>query len=277
MTNFQKNIMTVDLEDYFCDLDFVRWPNYSSRVVDTTNVLLELFNKYKATATFFTLGYIAEKFPELIEKIVQEGHEISSHGYAHLDIRKITKEKFESDLRRSVTVLEKVAGEKIHGFRAPFFSIDETSFWALEVIRNYMTYDSSIFPVKTPLYGIPNAPTHMYKPSKQDPLLNDDSEKMIEIPPATYRLPIIRHNIPIAGGFHLRFFPYWLIKLGIEKINDENQPAICYIHPKDLDSHMPKIKEYKWYYYYGLKGAFKKYENLLRNFRFDSIRNVIQT
>lgn len=271
-----KNIMTVDLEDYFCDLEPAKWSYYPSRIVDTTNVLLELFSKYKVTATFFTLGYIAEKFPGLIERIVSEGHEIASHGYAHLDIRKITKEKFESDLLRSITVLEKLSGDKVRGFRAPFFSVDETSFWALEIIRNNMKYDSSIFPIKTPLYGVSKGIRHIYKPSKQNPLVNDDSENLVEIPPATYYLPLLHSKIPIAGGFHLRFLPYWLLKHGIKKLNNENEAAVCYIHPKDLDPHMPKIREYKWYYYYGLKGALKKYEKLLQNFKFDSIRNTIQ-
>src|SRR5690349_4147645 len=108
--------MTVDLEDYFCDLDFSEWSNYESRVLETTQTLLDLFDKYNVTATFFTLGYIAEKFPELIEKIVRKGHEVGSHSYSHLDIRKSTKEQFEKDLVKSIRILEKTSGEKINGF-----------------------------------------------------------------------------------------------------------------------------------------------------------------
>jgi len=267
--------MTVDLEDYFCDLDFNEWENYESRVVKLTTLLLDLFKKYNATATFFTLGYIAEKFPDLIEKIVREGHEIASHSYAHLDIRKITPQEFEKDFEKSIAILEKTSGEKVRGFRAPFFSIDHRSFWAFEMIRKRLRYDSSIFPVRTPLYGIPKAPRNMYKPSKMDPTINDDSEHFIELPPATFHFPIIG-NIPIAGGFYLRFLPYFLIKSGIKKINKSGNFAMCYIHPKDLDQDMPKISQYNWYYYYGLQKALKKYERLLKDFKFESVREALR-
>lgn len=267
--------MTVDLEDYFCDLNFAEWKNYESRVVKLTTLLLDLFKKHNVTATFFTLGYIAETFPSLIEKIVKEGHEIASHSYAHLDIRKITPQEFEEDFKKALTVLEKTSGQKVYGFRAPFFSIDHRSFWAFEIIRKHLRYDSSIFPVKTPLYGIPAAPRNLYRPSKIDPIVNDDSEDFIELPPATFPFPIIG-NIPIAGGFHLRFLPYFLIKSGIKKINKSGNFAICYIHPKDLDPVMPKIPQYKWYYYYGLENALKKYENLLKDFNFISVRDALK-
>lgn len=270
----QKNIMTVDLEDYFCDLNFAEWPKYESKIVKTTSTLLDLFRKYNMTATFFTLGYIAEKFPELIEMIVKDGHEIASHSYAHLDIRKLTREEFDTDLVKSLNVLEKITGEKVLGFRAPFFSVDQNTLWAIEIIRKYLKYDSSIFPTKTPLYGIPTAPRKIYKPSRNDPLKNDDTSTLLELPPATYDLPVIG-NLPIAGGFHLRFLPYCIIKAGIRKINKGGNPAICYIHPKDLDREMPHLKQYKWYYYYGLNGAKTKYEKLLHDFKFESVRDVI--
>lgn len=267
--------MTVDLEDYFCDLDFSEWSNYESRILETAQTLLDLFDKYNVTATFFTLGYIAEKFPELIEKIVGKGHEVGSHSYSHLDIRKSTKEQFETDLVRSLRALEKTAGEKVNGFRAPYFSIDTNTFWAFDIMRKYLKYDSSIFPVKTPLYGLPTAPRNTYKPSRKNPLDHDESENFLEIPPATSRMPLIG-NIPIAGGFHLRFLPYWYIRSEIRKINKEGRPAVCYIHPKDLDVHMPRIPQYKWHYYYGLKNALKKYEKLLKDFDFISIRDMIK-
>lgn len=268
------NIMTVDLEDYFCDLSFEKWPDYESRVVMTTQVLLDLFEKYKVTATFFTVGYIAEKFPEIIEKIVKNGHEIGSHSYSHLDIRKTTKDKFEKDLINSIQILEKIAGERIIGFRAPYFSLDQKHDWAYHVIKKHLKYDSSIFPVRTPLYGIPNAPRYPYNPSNSDITQNDEQEKFLELPPATYQLPLLG-NIPIAGGFYLRFLPYWLIRTGLKQINNDDHPAIFYIHPKDLDTNMPRIAEYSWHYYYGLKSSLKKFEKLLTDFKFDSVRNVL--
>lgn len=269
-----KNIMTVDLEDYYCDLDFDKWKNYQSRIIETTETLLKLFEKYTVTATFFTVGHIAKEFPELIEKIVSKGHEIGSHSYSHIDIRKSTKEKFENDLIRSIKTLEKISGERVLGFRAPYFSIDQKHDWAYRIIRRYLKYDSSIFPVKTPLYGIPNAPRYPYNPSNHNFLKHDSHETFLELPPATYHLPLFG-NIPIAGGFYLRFLPYWLIKSGIKKINKDDQPAIFYIHPKDLDSNMPVIAEYTWHYYYGLKSSLRKFEKLLSDFRFDSVRTVM--
>jgi len=266
--------MTVDLEDYFCDLEFSEWEKYESRIVKTTNTLLELFTKYKVTATFFTLGYIAEKFPQLIENIVKNGHEIASHSYSHLDIRKTSAEKFEEDLIRSIKILENISGEKVLGFRAPYFSIDEKRGWAFDIIRKHMKYDSSVFPVKTPLYGIPKAPRFIYRPSKENFLIHDESEDFLELPPATINFPIIG-NIPIAGGFHLRFLPYRIIKSGLRKMNKNKMIAVCYIHPKDLDPEMPKIKKYSWHYYYGLDNGLNKFKKLLGDFEFQSVRNVL--
>ena len=267
--------MTVDLEDYFCDLEFNKWPKFESRIIETTNLLLELFRKYNVKATFFTVGYIAEKFPELIKKIILVGHEVASHSYAHLDIRKISKEEFENDFLKSLSVIEKISGEKVLGFRAPFFSIDKSRIWAFEILRKNLKYDSSIFPVRTPLYGIPEAPTAIYHPSKSNFLKHDEYEEFLELPPAIYHFPIIG-NIPIAGGFHLRFLPFFLINKGIRKLNKCNLPAICYIHPKDLDPKMPRLSEYSWHYYYGLNSAQKKFEKLLHDFAFESVRDYLK-
>lgn len=274
MNKFKRNIMTVDLEDYFCDLDYTVWPSYPTKIIETTRTILNLFNKYKVTATFFTVGYFAERFPELIEEIVKNGHEIGSHSHTHLDIRKSNREIFEDDLKESIRALEKASNEKVLGFRAPFFSIDKERSWAIKIMRKYIKYDSSIFPVRTPLYGIPDAPRNIYRPSEQNFLENDESGDFVELPPSTFHVPLIG-NIPIAGGFHLRFLPYFFIKMGIEKINKNNDFAICYIHPKDLDEKMPKIPSYGWHYYYGLKTAKQKFEKLLKDFKFDSVRNTL--
>ena len=149
--------MSIDLEDYFCDLPYAEWSKYESRIEETTNLLLDLFDKHKVKATFFTLGYIAEKFPDLIKKIHESDHEIACHSYYHKDLRKITAEEFEKDLTKSISVLEKISGEKILGFRAPFFSIDHNNFWVFDILRKYLKYDSSVFPVKTSLYGLRGA------------------------------------------------------------------------------------------------------------------------
>ena len=270
-----KNIMSVDLEDFFCDLPFESWSKYESRVLKNTNKILDLFEKYQIKATFFTLGYIAEKFPDLIKKIDDKGHEIASHSYSHLDIRKTTEKDFENDIVKSIKILEEIIGKKVLGFRAPYFSIDKKSFWAMKILSKYFKYDSSIFPVKTPLYGIRNAPRNIYKPNLTNPSIEDVESELIEIPLATDRIPIIG-NIPIAGGFHLRFLPYFYIKYGLNKINKNNNSFIFYIHPKDLDPEMPKINEYAWHYYYNLSGATKKFEKILKDFEFCSVKDFLK-
>jgi len=268
------NIMSVDLEDYYCDLPFSEWSKYDSRVVENTEKILELFEKYNVNATFFVLGYIAEKFPELIKKISDLGHEISSHTYSHIDLRKVSKEEFKEDFFKSINILEKITGGKVEGFRAPFFSINKNNYWVFEILSKNLTYDSSIFPVKTQLYGIPKAPRTIYKPSLENIIEDDKHGKLIEIPMATHKIPLIG-NVPIAGGFYLRLFPYWYMKWGIKKMNKKGNPAMLYIHPKDLDPEMPRIKEYNWYYYYNLKSASKKFESLLKDFKFGSVKKVL--
>ncbi len=266
--------MSIDLEDYYCDLPFSTWSQYESKVIENTQIILDLFEKYKVQATFFTLGYIAEKHPELIEKIKSKGHEIASHGYSHTDIRKMTKESFESDLLKSLSILKKISGERILGFRAPFFSITKQNLWAFEILKKHLRYDSSIFPIKSTKYGVPGALTRPYFVSDEDPLKENENGNFLELPLATLRLPLIG-NLPIAGGFYLRFLPTRLIKSGIKKMNKKKIPSICYLHPKDLDPKMPRIKEYSWYYYWGLSNALKKFESLLKNFEFSSVREVM--
>ena len=269
------NMMSVDLEDYYCDLPFSEWQKYESRVIKNTQVILDLFEKYDVKATFFVLGYIAEKFPEMIKKISELGHEIASHSYAHIDLRKVSKKQFEDDFLKSINIIEKITGKKVEGFRAPFFSIDKNNCWVLEILSRHIRYDSSIFPVRTPLYGIHTAPRFIYKPSMNNVIEEDNQGKLIEIPMATHRIPLIG-NVPIAGGFYLRFLPYWYMKLGIKNMNKHHKPAMFYIHPKDLDPEMPRISEYSWYYYYNLKSGVKKFEKLLQDFKFTTVKNSLQ-
>ena len=268
-----KNILSVDLEDYYCDLPFEDWNKYESRVEITTKKILQLLEKYNVKATFFTLGFIAEKHPELIEDIVSKGHEISSHGYYHRDLRKITKDEFKEDLLKSLQILTHITGDKILGYRAPFFSITKQNFWVFDILKKYFKYDSSIYPVRTPLYGIPEAPRYIYKMSQNDPLAESSDSDFLEIPPTTFKIPLLG-NIPIAGGFFLRFWPINLLKWGFKKLNKEGYPAIFYIHPKDLDPKMPRISEYAWHYYWRLNSATKKFESLLKSFEFSSVRDT---
>ena len=269
------NFMSVDLEDYYCDLPISEWSKFEPRVEENTQLILDLFDKYDVKATFFTLGYIGERFPNLIKEIQNKGHEIASHSYSHLDLRKFSEKEIEEDLKKSINVLEKITGNEIKGFRAPFFSLDKNSFRIMPIIKRLFKYDSSIFPTKTPLYGVPNAPRFQYNPSIENPIIKDEGSMLTEIPMATYKFPLIR-NIPIAGGFHLRFLPYFIIKKGIKKINSFSERAMIYIHPKDLDEKMPKIKEYNWIYYHNLRGGLKKFEKLLQDFDFSSVEKILK-
>jgi len=268
------NFMTIDLEDYFYDLPFSKWEMYEDKIVETTSILLDLFSKYNVKSTFFVVGYIAEKFPNLINEIQEKGHEIASHSYSHLDLRKATQNEVQKDLLKSFKIIENVTGEKVMGFRAPFFSIDHSNSWIFEFLRKHVKYDSSIFPVKSPLYGIPEAPKVMYHPSKENFIKNDNTEELIEIPPLTYKI-FSFYNLPVAGGFYFRALPYFIISKGITKFNQNKNPAMLYFHPKDLDKNMPKIKEYSWHYYYGKKNIIKKFEKLLGDFKFTSVKDFL--
>ena len=223
--------MSVDLEDYFCNLPVSSWDKYPSRIVLTTKTILELFDKYKIQATFFTVGKIAEDHPELIENIISRGHEISSHGYSHIDIRDMDKDIFESDLTKSLTILQNLSGEKILGFRAPYFSIKNND-WAYNIMKKYLDYDSSVYPVKLPhfgsLKGVANAPNHPYRTSERNPFEEDKNGVFIEIPLATLSIPFIG-SMPMGGGFYLRFFPIQLLKTTIKKMNKQKCNVIMFL------------------------------------------------
>jgi len=267
--------MSVDLEEYFSDLHHSTWDNYESRLEKTAKILLELFDKYKITATFFTLGYVAEKHPELIEKIISKGHEIASHGYWHNNIKQMTAETFEDDLLKSFSSIEKISKEKVIGFRAPWFSVDRKNNWVFEIMKKHLKYDSSIFPVKFH-YQFGDAPRYIYKMSDEGPLKESKDGKLIEIPMATIRFPVYG-NFPIAGGIYLRFLPVWLVKYGIKKLNKEGFPAMTYIHLQDLDPEKPRLDGIPWYEYIGLKNSRKKMESILRDFTFSSAREVLDS
>jgi len=266
--------MTVDLEDHFCDLPLSSWKNFESRVVSNTKILLDLFEKYDTHATFFTLGYIAEEHPELIEEIVSKGHEIASHSYSHLDIRKITKEEFEDDLKKSLDILSKLSKEKILGFRAPWFSIKKDNFWVFDILQKHFRYDSSIYPVQFH-YGFGNAIRHPYEISLKNPLMSESGSNFFEIPMCTLKNPILG-NIPVAGGIYLRILPIQLIKNGIKNLNKDGFPATCYIHPQDLDYNRPRLDGLSWHNFIGLKKSKEKFESLLKNFKFHSVRDIME-
>jgi len=269
----KTNILTIDVEDWYMDTDISTWDSYEDRIVQSTLKILNMLDKSNTRATFFVVGYVAEHHPELIEDIKDRGHEIATHGYSHTSIRKQTPSEFEEDLLKSIRILRKITKEKISGHRACQFSIVEETSWAIGVLKkNGLKYDSSVFPVKTHLYGVPDAPLYPYHIASSNIKIDNPEEDFFEYPLSVYKIPVVHKNIPIAGGFYLRVIPYWFIKHGVKKINKMNQPAIFYIHPWEFDPKQPRIKELKWYHYYNLFNTEKKFKRLLKDFRFTSIK-----
>ena len=270
------NILTIDVEDWYMDTDISTWGSYENRVVQSTEKILEILDETNTKATFFVVGYVAEHHPELIEDIKDGGHEIGTHGYSHTSIKKQTPSEFEKDLLKSVRILEKITKDKIRGHRACECSVGEETSWAIDILKkNGLKYDSSIFPVKTHLYGVPDAPLYHYHISSSNIKIdNNPEDDFLEFPLSVYRFPVVHKNIPIAGGFYLRIIPYCFIKHAMKKINKIGQPAIFYIHPWEFDPKQPRVKELRWYHYYRLGSTERKFKKLLKDFKFSSIMDT---
>jgi polysaccharide deacetylase family protein (PEP-CTERM system associated) len=268
------NVLQVDLEDYYCDTPWPQWSEYRPRIVVTTRKLLKNLRQFGATATFFMLGYVADRHPDLVRDIMNEGHEIGSHGFYHRNLHRLSPSELEDEVRLSLNKLYELGAEKVLGFRAPQFSISRDTLWAFRVLRKYFRYDSSIFPVKTPLYAFPDAPRFPYHPSSQNPMLDDPSAEFLEVPLSTYMIPHLGVNVPAGGGFYLRFFPISLMESLLKAIGREGKPLVFYIHPSDLDPNQPRIAEYAWFHYWGLGSAERKLRTILSKFRFASTREV---
>lgn len=171
--------MSVDLENY-CNLPFSSWGKYEKRLEESTKDVLQLFERYNVQATFFVLGSMAVDHPELIKEIHAKGHEIASHGYYHRNLKTMNKDEFESDLIKSITTLERITGEKVIGFREPYFSVNRHQLWFFEIVKRYLKYDSSIFPVG-PHYNLHSAPRFIYRVSDADPF-EEDTENLWKYP-----------------------------------------------------------------------------------------------
>ena len=248
------SIVSVDVEDYFHVeafagvIDRSTWSSYESRVERNTYRILDLFDECDATGTFFILGWVAERYPKLVRRIAERGHELGCHSYWHRLIYKLTPEEFREDTRRAKNVIEQAAGVEIHGYRAPSFSMTGRSVWAWDVLAKLgFRYDSSVFPVKHDVYGIPEAPRG---PFRVETLYGP----IDEFPMATFRLGV-GPNLPVAGGGYLRILPYWYTKFGVEKAWREGLPVISYVHPWEFDPEQPRINS-------SLKSHFRHYTNL---------------
>jgi polysaccharide deacetylase family protein (PEP-CTERM system associated) len=234
------NAMTIDVEDYFhfSVFDGVvprhRWDGLESRVCANTERILEILDERNVRATFFILGWVAERFPELVRRIAWAGHEIASHGYAHRLVYDQTPAAFRDDVRRAKALLEATASVPVMGFRAPSYSITPRSLWALDVLMEEgYTYDTSIFPIHHDRYGIPLSARHPY-------WIHRDAGSILEIPGSTLRWNGM--NLPIGGGGYFRLLPYAWTRWGISQLNREEQrPAVFYLHPWEIDPAQPRL------------------------------------
>jgi len=271
------NLLTVDVEDWYHDLNPSCWKLCEDRVVENTRKILNIIKKKKCSATFFTLGKVAERFPALVEQISDEGHEVATHGYLHTPVTQTNKFEFEEDLCKSISILEHITRKKILGHRACKFSINKKTAWAIDTLKkNGLKYDSSIFPTITPEYGVPRAPSCPYFISSSNIEEACSDGDLLELPLSVLKIPFLPMSVPVAGGFYLRFFPYWFIKMSLKRINRMGNPGVIFIHPKDLDPKKPRIKELSWHHYCGLSDAEDKFSKLLGDFRFTSIENYLE-
>lgn len=273
-----ENAFTIDLEYWWCNeyLKGFSFERKDDQIVESTNLLLNLLEKNNIRATFFVLGELAEQHPDLVTKIYNEGHEIASHGYSHTRLSELGKKGFEDEISRSIKILQKITGEKPRGFRSPSFSLDNKTNWAFDIMEKYnFHYDSSIFPVNAGLYGAPNAPLTIYKPSKEDVTKEDPNGKITEFP-----LSLINHfnlKIPISGGFYLRTLPKWYLKHAIKKVSKE-RPFILYIHPREINTSTPKVSmnlKSKFIVYHGVNTALEKLKTIMSEFKFKTAGEII--
>lgn len=274
------NAVTIDLE-YWYNPELVKdyyHPenmNEGDQIVEAVTPLLNLLDRYNTKATFFVLGVVAEEHPELIKMIYDKGHEIGSHAYSHKTLYELGKEGFEDEIKRCTQLLGEITKEKPVGFRAPSFSIDNATKWAFGILEEYgFKYDSSVFPIKTKLYGVYDAPLQVYKPSKEDITKEVLEGGIIEFPLTVVK---IGWNIPISGGFYLRAMPFWLLKFLMRKVN-KTRPAVVYVHPWETYEKTPRLKlpmHSQFITYYGIDSALKKLEGLLRSFKFAPMKEVL--
>ena len=244
-----NNALTFDVEEYFHAEAFagvVRpddWPTLGSRVVHATERLLDILDYADVRATFFVLGWVAERQPGLVQEIHARGHELACHGYSHQMISRLTPQEFAEDVKRAKKVIEDIAGTRVIGYRAPTFSVTRRTLWSLEVLMEAgFRYDSSIFPIVHDRYGIPDAPRFTHRIPifvNRIPIVGNGCT-LAELPLST--LSVFGQRLPVAGGGYFRLLPYWLTRRAIRHLNRvERQPAVVYLHPWELDRHQPRL------------------------------------
>ncbi len=253
MTNV-NNVLTIDVEDYFQvaalaeSIKATDWEKQISRVEQNTIRLLDLFDDKNVKATHFILGWVADRYPNLVKEIKKRGHEVASHGYSHQLIYSQSIDVFKQETLRSKSLLEDITGEEVLGYRAASYSITKKSLWALDILAEAgFKYDSSIFPIHHDRYGIPDSPT------KPHILKTPSGAQLIEYPLSTAQF--LGQTIPIAGGGYFRLYPYWLSRFFYRKRVKNRDPFVFYLHPWEVDPEQPRV-EVSWF------SKFRHYNNL---------------
>lgn len=272
-----RNALTVDVEDYFQvsafaeSIDQNDWDNHPLRVENNTQKILDLCDEFHFKATFFTLGWVAERQPSLVEEIANRGHEVACHGYSHQLVYNQTPEIFREETIRAKEILEDIIQKPVLGYRAASYSITEKSRWALDILAEAgFIYDSSIFPVRHDRYGMPNTPEHPYV------LKTPAGNSIVEFPLSTAK--IMNYRLPIAGGGYFRLYPYWMSRMGLKQINKEDKPFIFYLHPWEVDPEQPKISA-SWFsrfrHYNNLDKCEHRLRKLMTDFQFGTTWDVL--
>ena len=263
--------MSIDLEDWFCAynlrINIVDWDKQELRVVGNTRRLLDLLAKHNTHATFFILGWIAERVPDLICEIEQRGHEIATHGYSHTVLTDMTPDAFEADLTRALDVTRARVKQDILGFRAPSFTITQKTLWAIDILaRHGIRYDSSVFPIGFhPDYGIANAPLSIH------PL-----GALTEVPMSVAK--IFGRPVPCSGGGYFRVIPYAVTRYLMRQCNRQGRPVIFYMHPWETDPGQPRVKlsrSKSFRHYFNLDKTMRRLDRLLTDFEFTPIKQVL--
>ena len=267
------NAFTVDFEDWYQGLEIHKidsWHKFESRIERNCHKMLEILKAHDTRATFFILGYLAEKYPRLVKTIHDLGHEIGSHGFSHTQIFQLSPEQFASEIARTNDAVHKAIGKRPIGFRAPIFSIIQESFWALDMLSSCgFQYDSSIYPTLNYRYGMVRANRFRHE------IITETNRKIVEIPVATARM--FNVNIPVGGGAYFRVWPYFVTRWAFKALNREGRPGVFYVHPWEIDPDQPKIelpRRLSLTHYYRLGSTEKKLHRLLSDFKFSTMSDV---
>ncbi len=271
--------MTVDVEDYFHvsafsdSIDRSDWGNHTLRVERNTHQLLDLFDRHDIKATFFVLGWVADRVAGLISEIASRGHEVACHGYSHQLVYKQPPDVFREETLRSKNLLEDIIQAPVRGYRAASYSITGKSLWALDILAEAgFEYDSSIFPVHHDRYGIPDAPKYPYQ------LTTPNGQTLVEFPLSTAKL--LGYRLPMAGGGYFRLYPYVLTRMGLRQINNrDGKPFIFYLHPWEIDTDQPRI-DASWLsrfrHYNNLDKCESRLQRLMSDFSFTTTWDVLE-